>query len=1057
MANNSLDDRLAALYQKRDHIDQFYDADLKTVIDAIRDAREHGGTASVDITPISGGGGYTITITDSEGTEHTATVKDGGDAYEVYKSTVPSGETPMSKTEWLASLKGANGADGAQGHNPCLGRFNVLPTLSPNPFADARKGDYIYFDTTDQQTSDPVTYIYYFDGTDWDTTGTLVDVSNLSFSTGQDVVGVAIKDIDGEADSDAQGVLSAEAGSVLAENVFNYEEIDLSVYTPQGWAISSNQKWTNLAGTSVMVPVSAGEVYVIKKTGTGSAFIGILASAVWPTELGETVSFATGFTSRIVINNTTEVVTIPEDGVALCVRMNDSKSVSTVPDEILKKGGTLLDKRIEEIKGLGSQTVKMAKEIPLSEYQKMDWIIGPEGKWLSGSGKSVMVGVIPNKKYIVIPINGASTVSVLKRDVTPYVQNQNVNFSDSYNSRIYIDSPYEIVMPDDGYYLNVRLTLTDSSDVTPRVLLIDESIGGEIETIQHAATSEQIVDFMQYRINGRLGTDSLEYLDIGTSFCIPVGEADVIKEGDTVNMICKVYTASITPAPGATPVTVYETSKIYLTFLKEAPVIGQNVVLADNVTHHILTDSTVGNSVVVPKGTAYILLLEKTSSTSATTHEPVQITRMVGGIDSDKLVKGTFNSSYNEVDTSAIEDEFCGYMLGKNNIETFLFFTDPHLAPNSRYEEMNELVRDKYISALQKYYNSLPLDTIICGGDLLNYHDTKREAIASLGYADAYMRKLFKHYYPVMGNHDMNPYKQTGRDYSIGTALSMTEVRNTMFRENGSTYYSFDGLKTKFYILDSGVSFDKRMVVNSSNHYDRTTNPIGDYSGLITPRWEQVAWLAGKLTEDDADCSVIAMHIYSNGIESDWFSDDTGLAARGIHELGHNVKLLAEAYNNRGQITLNGVTYDFTSTTGHVMFMICGHTHVDYVDCSGDLPVIAVTDIEGRYFDGTGLSYALVPTFDCCMLDIDNSVLYMTRVGVKNSRIVNCEKVSVAVGSTTALTSKLTGTLTWSVQARYSSVVSVSVGVVTGISAGYAGVVATDEDGREEYFIVQCS
>jgi hypothetical protein len=45
------------------------------------------------------------------------------------------------------------------------------------------------------------------------------------------------------------------------------------------------------------------------------------------------------------------------------------------------------------------------------------------------------------------------------------------------------------------------------------------------------------------------------------------------------------------------------------------------------------------------------------------------------------------------------------------------------------------------------------------------------------------------------------------------------------------------------------------------------------------------------------------------------------------------------------------------------------------------------------------------------------------------------------------------------VQARYNNVVvSVSSGgVVTGISAGYAGVVATDVDGREEYFIVECS
>lgn len=212
MAEETLEQRLAKLYAKRDFVDRFNEDDVKTLIDAIRDAREHGGTASVDITPISGGGGYTITITDSEGTEHTATVKDGGDAYEVYVSTVPQDQTPMSKAEWLASLKGDTGNDGSDGHNPCLGRFNVLPTLSPNPFADARNGDYIYFDTTDSQTSEPVTYIYHFDGTNWDAQGTVVDVSNLTFNSGESVPGTSI---DGTGLANPAGNALAKAEDVL--------------------------------------------------------------------------------------------------------------------------------------------------------------------------------------------------------------------------------------------------------------------------------------------------------------------------------------------------------------------------------------------------------------------------------------------------------------------------------------------------------------------------------------------------------------------------------------------------------------------------------------------------------------------------------------------------------------------------------------------------------------------------------------------------------------------------------------------------------------------------
>lgn len=240
MAEETLEQRLAKLYAKKDHIDQFNEEDVRTLVDAIRDAREHGGTASVDITPISGGGGYTITITDSEGTEHTATVKDGGDAYEVYVSTVPQDQTPMSKTEWLASLKGDDGHDGApgnNGHNPCLGRYNALPTVADLP-ETPRVGDYIYVDDKTDPTN-VVTTLYKYDATSQTgfDQGTVVDVSNETFGSGQSLPTVAIKDLNGNNDPNAAGVLSAEAGKDLNEKLYgshddsSSEEITLSSST----------------------------------------------------------------------------------------------------------------------------------------------------------------------------------------------------------------------------------------------------------------------------------------------------------------------------------------------------------------------------------------------------------------------------------------------------------------------------------------------------------------------------------------------------------------------------------------------------------------------------------------------------------------------------------------------------------------------------------------------------------------------------------------------------------------------------------------------------------
>lgn len=409
----------------------------------------------------------------------------------------------------------------------------------------------------------------------------------------------------------------------------------------------------------------------------------------------------------------------------------------------------------------------------------------------------------------------------------------------------------------------------------------------------------------------------------------------------------------------------------------------------------------------------------------------------------DALRMGTFNSSYNNTDVEAVRNKYCGLIKGKSKIENFLFFTDPHLTPNSRYEEMTEAIRDRFISTLQKYYNSLPMDFCICGGDWLNFNHPNNTDCEWLGYCDAYMRKLFRNYYPVFGNHDNNPYTPSNTESNWLNALTYPTIMNLMFRENGRTYYSFDGLNTKFYVMNSGVSFIKGMT-NST------------YSRLVSNRWPQIEWLGNALLQDDAENSVIVMHIYSNASNpTNWFSVETGYRAYGIHDLGNNVKLLVTAYNNRQSITLNGITYNFANCNGRVMFIHCGHTHFDYVDTTGEIPIISTTNLEGGHLVNGEVVYDLVPTFDCCMNDIDNSALYMTRVGAGVSRIVNYSHKAVSVGGSISLTCKLSGTITW--QTRNSNIATVSNGTVAGVASGCVGIIATNENGEEEYWIVKVS
>ena len=116
--------------------------------------------------------------------------------------------------------------------NPFKGWYKTGDTLPTDGF----DGAYLYFKDTSELTGQ--TTIYRWNGTTYADTGTVVDTSNVqTFETGQSVNGTGIKDLDGNNDPNAAGVLSAEAGKELAdvtteivvsENILNPNSIILN-------------------------------------------------------------------------------------------------------------------------------------------------------------------------------------------------------------------------------------------------------------------------------------------------------------------------------------------------------------------------------------------------------------------------------------------------------------------------------------------------------------------------------------------------------------------------------------------------------------------------------------------------------------------------------------------------------------------------------------------------------------------------------------------------------------------------------------------------------------
>lgn len=287
--------------------------------------------------------------------------------------------------------------------------------------------------------------------------------------------------------------------------------------------------------------------------------------------------------------------------------------------------------------------------------------------------------------------------------------------------------------------------------------------------------------------------------------------------------------------------------------------------------------------------------------------------------------------------------EFSALMNESDKVESFLFFTDPHLAEGSGYEARLQ----EYLETVKNYYYGTPTSFVVCGGDWIGNSDTQENACFKLGYIDGLMRRHFDDdFHMVVGNHDTNEQGVNDTGAAWSGVLATETVRNLWNRKNGSNYYSFDGVNTKFYVLDTWRE-----------------STMTDY------QWEQIAWLADKLKTDDAEHSAIFMH--------EAYSVSTGSPV--LRTFATNVIALCNAYNKGDSVTLNSVAHDFFGCSGQVRFILSGHTHEDYSEMVDDIPVITTANLRNGN----------TPTFDLCMADYTNNKLNLVRVGSGESREVD--------------------------------------------------------------------
>ena len=303
------------------------------------------------------------------------------------------------------------------------------------------------------------------------------------------------------------------------------------------------------------------------------------------------------------------------------------------------------------------------------------------------------------------------------------------------------------------------------------------------------------------------------------------------------------------------------------------------------------------------------------------------------------------------VDTSKIA-EYMSHFYASNVAEAYAFFTDPHLMGSAgAFDEKNF---KKYINVLSETVKRTSAAYVVCGGDWLNREDTKSQASAKLGYVDGQMRALFpEKYYPIAGNHDFNyiGYEDGSRLPESGW-VSNTAMRNFWFHEYEQCYYKFKVMTAQNYVLNTRTDYD------GTNAYDKT----------------MLDWFSAQLIEDDAPHCTVMFHIMH-------LSSVSSAIPKRVVAIGK----IIEAFNNHTICTLSidtegyDKTYDFTGTTGKIDYVIVGHTHADFTEIFGGVPVIGCVNFTK---DDTS-------SFDLVFADYTNHKVYTTRIGSGESREFN--------------------------------------------------------------------
>jgi len=352
--------------------------------------------------------------------------------------------------------------------------------------------------------------------------------------------------------------------------------------------------------------------------------------------------------------------------------------------------------------------------------------------------------------------------------------------------------------------------------------------------------------------------------------------------------------------------------------------------------------------------------------------------------------------------------------LARKTVDGFWFITDLHITANRRQSG----------KALVALASRTPIGKVLCGGDLPEAFAAKfKTDKAGVDYAVDLYRTVWTDpveasgmmMYTAKGNHDFT-IKHDAQT-SAGFTYSGVDARKIIMGSKGcaAAVTNADDPEACYYYFDNADAHIRYIVAD-------TTDSITDsrpYWAVVSGMHDaQLLWLAEHAfaTIPAGWSAVVAHHIPVWG----------AVGSEGEAKLYAPFRLLMEAYQNRGTWTRAGRTFDFSGAQGRIFLDITGHHHAERQTYhNGILHVTEPCDAAyGDYIIGSAPWCGELPrkqggtiyeqTFDAVQLDPANGLVYFTRVGGGQDRVIHAKPLTVAAGGTLKIDARmLSGPLTW--------------------------------------------